>query len=142
MANRKYVDADETSVMPARGDPVVGLPALRDWAEAPVERARADGVQLTGQDGLRTGLIRQVLQTGLEVEMADHLGYEHSDPSGRGSGNSRNGSYPKTVATEIGEVDLHIPRDRHGTFEPRPCRSTPGGWTGWPAKSSASMRRG
>jgi putative transposase len=118
MATRKYVDADEISVLPARRDVVVDSPALRDWAEALVERARADGVQLTGQDGLLTGLIRQVLQTGLEVEMADHLGYEHSDPTGRGSGNSRNGSYPKTISTEIGEVDLRIPRDRNGTFEP------------------------
>ena len=118
MASRKYVDADEISVLPARREVVVDSPALRDWAEALVDRARADGVQLTGQDGLLTGLIRQVLQTGLEVEMADHLGYEHSDPMGRGSGNSRNGSYPKTVATEIGDVDLRIPRDRNGTFEP------------------------
>jgi putative transposase len=44
-----------------------------------------------------TGLVRQVLQTGLEIELADHLGYEAYDPAGRGSGNSRNGSYPKTV---------------------------------------------
>jgi transposase-like protein len=118
MATRKYVDADEISVLPARREAVVDSPALRDWAEALVDRARADGVQLTGQDGLLTGLIRQVLQTGLEVEMADHLGYEHSDPTGRNSGNSRNGSYPKTVATEIGDVELRIPRDRNGTFEP------------------------
>jgi putative transposase len=118
MTTRKYVDADEISVLPARREAVVDSPVLRDWAEALVDRARADGVQLTGQDGLLTGLIRQVLQTGLEVEMADHLGYEHSDPSGRNSGNSRNGSYPKTIATEIGEVDLRIPRDRNGTFEP------------------------
>lgn len=75
-------------------------------------------MQLTGQEGLLTGLVRQVLQTGLEVEMADHLGYEHCDPTGRGSGNSCNGSYPTTVSTEIGEVDLRIPRDRNGGFEP------------------------
>jgi len=118
MATRKYVDAEEISVLPARRDAVADSPVLRDWAEALVDRARADGVQLTGQDGLLTGLIRQVLQTGLEVEMADHLGYEHSDPSGRNTGNSRNGSYPKTVATEIGDVELRIPRDRNGTFEP------------------------
>ena len=93
-------------------------PQMRDWAEALVARARADGVQLTGEDGLLTGLVRQVLQTGLEVEMAEHLGYEAYEPTGRGSGNNRNGSYAKTVATEIGEVDLRIPRDRNGTFEP------------------------
>ena len=64
------------------------------------------------------GLVRQVLQTGLEVEVADHLGYERHSVEGRGSGNSRNGSSSKRVKTEIGEVDLRVPRDRVGTFEP------------------------
>lgn len=62
--------------------------------------------------------MRKVLQTGLEVEMADHLGYELGDPGGRGSGNSRNGYSSKTVATEIGEIELSIPRDRNGSFAP------------------------
>jgi transposase-like protein len=102
--------------------PIVPLPgdgpAMRDWAEALVARARADGVELTGDDGLLTALVRQVLQTGLEVEMTDHLGYERHAVAGRGSGNSRNGSYPKTVTTEIGQVELTVPRDRNGTFDP------------------------
>jgi putative transposase len=50
--------------------------------------------------------------------MADHLGYGPHERAGRGSGNSRNGAYDKTVVTEIGEVGLRIPRDRQGTFEP------------------------
>ncbi|HEU5033299.1 MAG TPA: transposase [Mycobacteriales bacterium] len=104
--------------MPARRAELVDEPQMRDWAEALVERARAEGVQLTGEDGLLTGLVRQVLQTGLEVEMAEHLGYEPFEPAGRGSGHSRNGSYPKTVSTEIGDVELRIPRDRNSTFEP------------------------
>ena len=91
---------------------------LREFAEALVDRARTDGVQLTGEGGLLTHLVRQVLQTGLEVEMTDHLGYERHEITGRRSGNSRNGSYPKTLGTEIGEVALQIPRDRNGTFEP------------------------
>ena len=73
---------------------------------------------LTGDGGLLTGLVRQVLQTGLEVEMTEHLGYERHAPESRGSGNSRNGTTPKRVTTEIGEVDLAVPRDRAGTFEP------------------------
>ena len=92
--------------------------AMKQWAELLVERARAEGVELTGDDGLPTGLVRQVLQTGLEVEMTQHLGYERNAAEGRGSGNSRNGHYPKTVTTEIGQVDLAVPRDREGTFEP------------------------
>jgi transposase-like protein len=63
-------------------------------------------------------MVRHVLQTGLEVELTEHLGYEPYDSIGHGSGNSRNGSYPKTVTTDIGEVELRMPRDRNGTFEP------------------------
>ncbi len=101
--------------------PVSALPdtaAMKEWAELLVERARSEGVELTGDGGLLTGLVRQVLQTGLEVEMADHLGYERHAVEGRGTGNSRNGTTPKTVKTEIGEVELAVPRDRAGTFEP------------------------
>jgi putative transposase len=94
-------------------------PAMREWAEELVARARAEGVELTGDDGLLTAMIRQVLQTGLEVELSDHLGYEPHDPAGRGSGNSRNGSYSKTVTTDIGDVDLRMPRDRNGSFDPQ-----------------------
>ena len=91
---------------------------MRDWAAELVERARSEGVELTGDDGLLTALVRQVLQTGLEVEMTDHLGYEPHDPAGRGSGNTRNGSHPKTVTTEVGKVELRVPRDRNSSFAP------------------------
>jgi putative transposase len=91
---------------------------MSEWAEALVAQARTDGVELTGEGGLLTGLIRQVLQTGLEVEMVDHLGYDRYAPEGRGSGNSRNGYSPKRVTTDIGEVELSVPRDRAGSFEP------------------------
>ncbi len=112
------------AVEPAKGSrprnvPLVGdVPAMREWADELVQRARSEGVELTGDNGLLTALVRQVLQTGLEVELSDHLGYEPHAVAGRGSGNSRNGSYPKTVTTEIGEVDLRVPRDRNGSFEP------------------------
>ena len=104
------------SAMPATE--AAGEAAMRDWAELLVARARTEGVKLTGEGGLLTGLVRQVLQTGLEVEMAEHLGYERHAVGGRGSGNSRNGTTPKTVTTEIGQVDLRVPRDRAGTFAP------------------------
>jgi transposase-like protein len=57
-----------------------------------------------------------VLESALRVEMAEHLGYEHSDPSGHGSGNSRNGITSKTVRTDVGDVRIDVPRDRAGTF--------------------------
>ena len=82
------------------------------------DKLRSEGVELTGDGGLLTGLVRQVLQCGLEVEMAEHLGYERHAVEGRGTPNSRNGSSPKRVKTEVGEVDLRVPRDRAGTFEP------------------------
>jgi transposase-like protein len=96
------------------------------WASADMSRlaqqlvaqAAGQGVQLTGDGGLLTGLTRQVLQAALEAEMAAHLGFERGDPAGRGAVNIRNGSYPKTVRTEIGEVTVDVPRDRAGTFEP------------------------
>ena len=102
-----------------RSVPLVGdEPAMRDWAAELVERARTEGIELTGENGLLTALVRQVLQTGLEVELTDHLGYEPHAVEGRGSGNSRNGSYPKTVTTDVGTVDLRVPRDRNGSFDP------------------------
>jgi putative transposase len=91
---------------------------MRDWAEHLVARARSEGIELTGDNGLLTAMVRQVLQTGLNVELAEHLGYEPYAVDGRGSGNNRNGSYPKTVTTEIGQVEVQMPRDRLGTFEP------------------------
>jgi len=87
-------------------------------ADRLVEQAKATGVALTGEGGLLTGLVRQVLQGALESELTDHLGYERHAVDGRGSGNSRNGHYPKTVRTEIGDVAVKVPRDRNGSFEP------------------------
>ena len=90
--------------------PLVGdEPAMRDWAAEVVARACTEGVELTGEDGLLTALVRQVLQTGLEVEMTDHLGYEpHVEPPG-GTGNARNGSTPKTLITDNGPVPIDTP---------------------------------
>ena len=113
-------DRSERGGEPLRGElvPMVSPESMRDWAERLVAQARADGVALTGEGGLLTDLMRNVLQTGLEVEMAEHLGYERGGAPPGGVGNARNGAYDKTVTTEIGEVELRVPRDRQGTFEP------------------------
>lgn len=76
-------------------------------------------VRLTGEGGFLPELLARVLERGMDAELTDHLGYERNDPAGRGSPNSRNGSTPKTVASEVGDVPLSTPRDRAGTFEPR-----------------------
>jgi putative transposase len=79
----------------------------------------AGGLELTGEGGFLPEMIKAVLERGLATELTGHLGYERGDPGGRGSGNSRNGSTPKTVASEVGDIDLAVPRDRAGSFEPR-----------------------
>ena len=79
----------------------------------------AEGLELLGPEGVLTELTSRILSRGLEVEMADHLGYEKGDPAGWGSGNTRNGSYPKTVQTDAGTVGVEMPRDRNATFEPQ-----------------------
>jgi len=87
-------------------------------AQQLVEAARAEGVELVGPGGLLTGLTKTVLETALDAEMTEHLGYDRHDPAGRDSGNSRNGTRTKTVLTEIGPVDIEVPRDRDASFDP------------------------
>jgi putative transposase len=71
-----------------------------------------------GPGGLLSELTQRVFERALDAQMTDHLGYEHGDKAGHGSGNSRNGRTPKTVLTDIGPVEITVPRDRNGTFEP------------------------
>lgn len=99
--------------------PPVREPELQRLAEELVASAASRGVELTGADGLLTKLTRQVLQSALEAEMSAHLGYDKHDPMGRNGDNSRNGYSPKTITTEIGKVEIAVPRDRAGTFEPQ-----------------------
>ena len=81
--------------------------------------ARIDaGEPLTGHEGLLKGMLRATLERGLEAELSDHVGYDRGDPDASQFSNSRNGTFPKTVASEIGDVDLAVPRDRQGTFTP------------------------
>jgi putative transposase len=84
-----------------------------------VAQARSQGLNLVGEGGLLQKLTKLVLESALEGEMSDHLGYPCGDPAGRNGGNSRNGHRPKTVVTEIGPVELEVPRDRQSTFEPK-----------------------
>ncbi|QHC23741.1 IS256 family transposase [Streptomyces sp. GS7] len=85
-----------------------------------MDRVDASGAALLGEGGLLTEVTRAVLERALDAEMTDHLGYEKHDRAGRGSGNSRNGTSPKTVLTDAGAATLDVPRDRDGSFEPQP----------------------
>jgi putative transposase len=73
---------------------------------------------IVGENGLLKQLTKRVLERAMQAEMTDHLGYEKHSPDGNNSGNSRNGSYQKTVKGEFGTLKVTVPRDRNGTFEP------------------------
>ncbi len=87
-------------------------------AQQLVEQARAEGLELVGPGGPLTGLTKSVLETALQAELTEHLGYDKHEPAGRDSGNSRNGTRNKTVLTEVGPVEIDVPRDRNASFEP------------------------
>jgi len=74
---------------------------------------------LTGENGLFKQLKKALIERALGAELTHHLGYEKGDPAGRGSGNSRNGKSQKTILTDEGEVEIAVPRDRAGSFEPQ-----------------------
>lgn len=126
--NSMATDATAADGEAAFGDPgpgpVSAREAVREMTEAGLfdslfARIDQGSLRLTGEGGFVPEMIKAVLERGLQVELADHLGYEKGDPAGRGSPNSRNGSTAKTVRTEVGPVELNTPRDRAGTFEPR-----------------------
>jgi Transposase, Mutator family len=103
-------------------DPVAMELDQRQLAEQLLAQAKEQGVELVGPNGLLNQLTKNVLETALDAEMAEHLGYDKHDPAGRGSGNSRNGTRAKTVLTEIGPVEIEVPRDTNSSFEPlSPC---------------------
>src|ERR1700724_2219212 len=94
--------------------------AKQQGAAELVRLAQGEGLSLTGPDGLLKQLTKTVLETALNEEMTEHLGYEKHDPPGVGTGNIRNGTRAKTVLTDTtGPVELDVPRDRAATFEPQ-----------------------
>jgi putative transposase len=90
----------------------------QEQAEALIEQAREQGVELLGEGGLLRQMTKAVLERALAEELTDHLGYEVGDRAGNGTGNSRNGYTPKTLLTEAGAIELEVPRDRVGSHEP------------------------
>jgi putative transposase len=114
---------DETTILgavgrPGDGDRPAGM-VPESMIDELVAKVRAEGVELVGEGSLLAELTKKLLERGLDEELTHHVGYERGDPAGRGSGNSRNGTTPKTVLTEVGPVDLDVPRDRDGSFDPK-----------------------
>src|SRR6266496_2438458 len=109
----------DTEIVPRKRDrePADRAPLVdAALADELLARAQTEGVELLGPDGLLSQVTRAVLERALAEEMTEHLGYEKHDRAGRGSGNSRNGVTGKRLLTEIGGIDLEVPRDRSGSF--------------------------
>src|SRR5271155_910328 len=98
--------------------------------------------EIAGAGGLLSQLTKRLVERAMEVELTDHLGYEpHQEPPG-GAGNTRNGSTPKTLLTEHGEVRIDTPRDRAGSFEPQIVRKRQRRFEGFDDKILALYSRG
>jgi putative transposase len=107
-----------TKMESAPGQGLAAKIPTEELAAELLARADAEGVSLVGPGGLLAGLTKTVLETALQAEMTEHLGYEAHDPAGHHSGNSRNGTRNKTVLTDISPVCLEVPRDRDASFAP------------------------
>ena len=114
------MEVEQSVIEPQAEKMPSGLDALDEQLlDQLVGQAKERGVKLAGEGGLLQALTRRLLESALEGEITDHLGYEKHDGAGDGSGNSRNGKRAKTVLTDIGPVEIEVPRDRAGTFEPQ-----------------------
>ena len=126
------IELQDGSVVATGDDEAGGQPVGQETAEqrlaalmspeamdALLADAEAAGISVDGPDGLIQQMIKAVLERALDVEMADHLGYDRGDAAGAGSGNSRNGFTSKTVITTAGQARIDVPRDRNASFEPK-----------------------
>ena len=112
------VTADDVAVVTTPADKKDDGPLDQSIAEEFDSCARADGVDLVGAGGSPGDLTTKIPETGLEVERDEHLGYTKHDAAGPHVGIPRNGTRSKTVITEVGPVELHVPPDRESSFEP------------------------
>src|SRR5947208_1556080 len=93
--------------------------AIRDEIIEELLQGYSSPTDLLGEEGLFKELKKRLLERALGAELSEHLGYEKGDPAGRGSGNSRNGYSSKTVVGDGGAIEIAVPRDRNGSFEPQ-----------------------
>jgi putative transposase len=111
---------DETSIVGIEEEDEPARLVDDALADELIARAQAEGVELLGPGGLLRQMTKAVLERALGVELTDHLGYPPHERAG--AGNSRNGTSSKRLVTEAGTVDLEVPRDRAGSFEPQIVR--------------------
>jgi putative transposase len=157
--SRKFLDRASFSGLGGAGgeplgEPPAPPPGILDRVPDDLRRQLPDDVvdellagaqteeEIVGPGGLLAQLTKRLVERALEVELTDHLGFErHQEPPG-GSGNTRNGSTPKTLNTEQGPVEVRTPRDRDGSFEPRLVRKRQRRFEGFDEKILALYSRG
>src|SRR5947209_18584753 len=132
---------------PAQGSPPVGLPReVRDrLADEVIDELLAGArteEEIVGPGGVLAQLTKRLVERAMSAELTEYLGYApHQEPPG-GSGNTRNGSTAKTLATEQGPVRIETPRDRKGSFEPQIIRKRQRRFQGFDDKILALYSRG
>ena len=131
---------------PAGGEPLEIPDAVRDRLSDEVVDELLAGArteeEIVGPGGVLAQLTKRLVERAMSAELSDHLGYEpHQEPPG-GVGNTRNGSTPKTLATEHGPVGVRTPRDRNGSFEPQIVRKGQRRFQGFDDKILALYSRG
>jgi putative transposase len=97
---------------------------------------------LLGQDGLLQQLTKALIERALNGELTHHLGYDKHDAAGDNSGNSRNGTTPKTIKGKRGQVQIDVPRDRNSEFEPQLVKKGQTGFDGLDEKIISLYSRG
>ena len=141
MPEQQAVDLDELV-----GDGPAGTDSLDAVDEQLIARlvgrAREGGLQLAGEGGLLAQLTKRLVESALEGEITDHLGYDRHDAAGRDGGNSRNGHRAKTVLTEVGPVEIDVPRDRDATFASASAGRSESDWLdSWEARDPSRDAR-
>ena len=113
---------DDDNRAPAGGRDVVDQLRSAGALDGLFEQIDSGQVSMTGADGLLPALVKEALERGLAAELTEHLGYDKGEPTTQARGNARNGTTSKMVDSEVGPFEIEVPRDRAGTFTPRPVR--------------------
>ena len=98
--------------------------------------------EIAGPGGLLKQLTKALLERAMNAELTHHLGYDKHEPEGRGSGNTRNGKSRKNVQGDFGNVEIAVPRDRNGSFEPKILPKHERRFTGFDDKIVSMYARG
>ena len=97
---------------------------------------------LIGKDGILKQLTKRLVEKAMESELTHHLGYEKNSPTGKNTGNSRNGKSAKTISGDFGEIPIEVPRDRNGEFNPQIVKKHQSRFDGFDDKIISMYARG